>query len=174
MRVRKHAGSPACLDRPRRPVSTRLIGAVGPVVSAIYCAGFELVTHSMSAKDAQSFLSFQDLILRLQQYWAERGCVIMQPYDKEMGAGTFHPATFLRGSPADGRQMVAMAITRFACSITTSTRSSSSRRRTTSRTFTSSHSRQSASTRWYTTFASSRTTGSRRHLAPGAWAGRSG
>jgi glycyl-tRNA synthetase alpha chain len=50
----------------------------------------------MSAKDAQSFLSFQDLILRLQQYWAERGCVIMQPYDKEMGAGTFHPATFLR------------------------------------------------------------------------------
>ena len=50
----------------------------------------------MSAKDAQSFLSFQDLILRLQQYWAERGCVVMQPYDKEMGAGTFHPATFLR------------------------------------------------------------------------------
>jgi len=50
----------------------------------------------MSAKDAQPFLSFQDLILRLQQYWAERGCVVMQPYDKEMGAGTFHPATFLR------------------------------------------------------------------------------
>ena len=50
----------------------------------------------MSAKDAQSFLSFQDLILQLQQYWAERGCVVMQPYDKEMGAGTFHPATFLR------------------------------------------------------------------------------
>jgi len=49
-----------------------------------------------SAKDAQSFLSFQDLILRLQQYWAERGCVVMQPYDMEMGAGTFHPATFLR------------------------------------------------------------------------------
>ncbi len=50
----------------------------------------------MSAKDAQPLLSFQDLILRLQQYWAERGCVVMQPYDKEMGAGTFHPATFLR------------------------------------------------------------------------------
>ena len=43
-----------------------------------------------------SKMSFQDLILRLQEYWAERGCVIMQPYDKEMGAGTFHPATFLR------------------------------------------------------------------------------
>ena len=41
-------------------------------------------------------LSFQDLILKLQQFWAERGCVIMQPYDMEMGAGTFHPATFLR------------------------------------------------------------------------------
>jgi glycyl-tRNA synthetase alpha chain len=50
----------------------------------------------MSAKDAQSFLYLQVLILSLQQYWAERGCVVMQPYDKEMGAGTFHPATFLR------------------------------------------------------------------------------
>jgi len=39
---------------------------------------------------------FQTLILRLQQYWAERGCVIQQPYDMEMGAGTFHVATFLR------------------------------------------------------------------------------
>jgi glycyl-tRNA synthetase alpha chain len=40
--------------------------------------------------------SFQGLILTLQQYWAERGCVILQPYDMEMGAGTFHPATTLR------------------------------------------------------------------------------
>ena len=40
--------------------------------------------------------SFQDLILQLQQFWAERGCVIAQPYDMPMGAGTFHPATFLR------------------------------------------------------------------------------
>ncbi len=39
---------------------------------------------------------FQDLILNLQKFWAERGCVIRQPYDMEMGAGTFHPATFLR------------------------------------------------------------------------------
>ena len=39
---------------------------------------------------------FQDLILRLQQYWADQGCVILQPYDLEMGAGTFHPATILR------------------------------------------------------------------------------
>jgi len=42
------------------------------------------------------FCSFQDLILQLQQFWAERGCVIAQPYDMPMGAGTFHPATFLR------------------------------------------------------------------------------
>lgn len=40
--------------------------------------------------------SFQALILQLQQYWAEQGCVLQQPYDMEMGAGTFHPATFLR------------------------------------------------------------------------------
>ena len=40
--------------------------------------------------------SFQELISRLQQYWADCGCVIMQPLDMEVGAGTFHPATFLR------------------------------------------------------------------------------
>ncbi len=40
--------------------------------------------------------SFQDLILTLQQFWAGEGCVILQPYDMEMGAGTFHPATTLR------------------------------------------------------------------------------
>lgn len=40
-------------------------------------------------------MTFQDLILSLQHYWADRGCVLMQPYDMEVGAGTFHPATFL-------------------------------------------------------------------------------
>lgn len=40
--------------------------------------------------------TFQDLIARLQEYWAINGCVIMQPLDMEVGAGTFHPATFLR------------------------------------------------------------------------------
>lgn len=43
-----------------------------------------------------SSLSFQQLILNLQQYWADYGCVILQPYDVEMGAGTFHPATTLQ------------------------------------------------------------------------------
>jgi len=41
-------------------------------------------------------VTFQQLILALQHYWADQGCVIMQPYDMPMGAGTFHSATFLR------------------------------------------------------------------------------
>ncbi len=40
--------------------------------------------------------TFQALIIALQEYWAEQGCVLLQPYDMEVGAGTFHPATFLR------------------------------------------------------------------------------
>src|SRR6195256_5436089 len=40
--------------------------------------------------------SFQGLILALQRFWADQGCVILQPYDMEVGAGTFHPATTLR------------------------------------------------------------------------------
>ncbi|GAA5263681.1 glycyl-tRNA synthetase alpha chain [Acidiphilium sp. MT5] len=65
-----------------------------------------------------SALSFQDIILTLHRFWARQGCVILQPYDMEMGAGTFHPATTLRAlgdtpwraayvqpsrRPADGR-----------------------------------------------------------------------
>jgi len=41
-------------------------------------------------------MHFQDLIFALQKYWGSRGCVILQPHDMPMGAGTFHPATFLR------------------------------------------------------------------------------
>jgi glycyl-tRNA synthetase alpha chain len=41
-------------------------------------------------------VSFQSLIFDLQRFWAERGCIILQPYDVEVGAGTFHPATALR------------------------------------------------------------------------------
>ncbi|MGM8910033.1 glycine--tRNA ligase subunit alpha [Psychrobacter sp. 1U1] len=41
-------------------------------------------------------MTFQDLILTLQNYWADKGCVVLQPYDMEVGAGTFHTATFLR------------------------------------------------------------------------------
>ncbi len=46
-------------------------------------------------------LSFQDLILTLHRYWGAQGCVLMQPYDLEMGAGTFHPATVLRALGPD-------------------------------------------------------------------------
>ena len=46
--------------------------------------------------DANSPKSFQDIILGLQNYWVAQGCALMQPYDMEVGAGTFHPATTLR------------------------------------------------------------------------------
>jgi glycyl-tRNA synthetase alpha chain len=72
----------------------------------------------MSNIPATDLSSFQGLIQTLQNYWSEQGCVIMQPLDMEVGAGTFHPATFLRAigpepwraayvqpsrRPADGR-----------------------------------------------------------------------
>ncbi len=72
----------------------------------------------MSATPATELTSFQGIIQTLQNYWSKQGCVIMQPLDMEVGAGTFHPATFLRAvgpepwraayvqpsrRPADGR-----------------------------------------------------------------------
>jgi glycyl-tRNA synthetase alpha chain len=51
---------------------------------------------SPNQNQAISNLTFQELILALQNYWANQGCVLLQPYDLEMGAGTFHTATFLR------------------------------------------------------------------------------
>ena len=78
-------------------------------------------------------MDFQDLILTLEQFWAERGVTIQQPYVVEVGAGTMSPHTFLRvlgpkpwnvayvqpsRRPADG----STATTRTACSSTTSTR----------------------------------------------------
>jgi glycyl-tRNA synthetase alpha chain len=50
----------------------------------------------MSDSATTEVSSFQDLILALQRYWSEQGCVLQQPFDMEVGAGTFHPATFLR------------------------------------------------------------------------------
>ena len=47
-------------------------------------------------KKKLNFLSFQDIIMKLQNFWAKNGCVLLQPYDLEVGAGTFHPATTLR------------------------------------------------------------------------------
>ncbi|AMO54285.1 glycine--tRNA ligase subunit alpha [Endozoicomonas montiporae] len=50
----------------------------------------------MTAQSTPDIKTFQGLILALQQFWAKQGCVIQQPLDMEVGAGTFHPATFLR------------------------------------------------------------------------------
>ncbi|WP_422021193.1 glycine--tRNA ligase subunit alpha [Pyruvatibacter mobilis] len=50
----------------------------------------------MTASRPKADTSFQGLILTLQRFWADQGCVLLQPYDMEMGAGTFHPATTLR------------------------------------------------------------------------------
>ena len=78
-------------------------------------------------------ITFQDLIQRLNAYWAKQGCVLIQPLDMEVGAGTFHPATFLRAlgpepwnaayvQPAAAPPTAATARTPTACSATTSTR----------------------------------------------------
>jgi glycyl-tRNA synthetase alpha chain len=50
----------------------------------------------MTASKSDTPKSFQEIILRLQTYWAGKGCAMLQPYDMEVGAGTFHPATTLR------------------------------------------------------------------------------
>ena len=51
---------------------------------------------SKKKKKKPEYKNFQDTILNLQKYWSNQGCVILQPYDMEVGAGTFHPATTLR------------------------------------------------------------------------------
>jgi hypothetical protein len=94
--------------------------------------------HILLAKKAttlndQKPLSFQQIILKLHDYWSDQGCAILQPYDMEMGAGTFHTATTLRflvlirGKPlmcslAAVRQMAAMVRTPTGCSIITNIR----------------------------------------------------
>ena len=50
----------------------------------------------MPIKKKLKFLSFQDIVMNLQKFWGKYGCIILQPYDVEIGAGTFHPATTLR------------------------------------------------------------------------------
>ena len=51
---------------------------------------------SKAKKEKKKIQTFQDTILNLQKFWSKKGCIILQPYDMEVGAGTFHPATFLR------------------------------------------------------------------------------
>ena len=69
-------------------------------------------------KKQKKILTFQETIFNLQKFWSKQGCIILQPYDLEVGAGTFHPSTTLRSlgskpwrtaygqpsrSPTDGR-----------------------------------------------------------------------
>jgi len=63
------------------------------------CAGYNDRLATAAAIDtnvANSPKTFQDLIVALQSFWSRQGCALLQPYDMEVGAGTFHPATFLR------------------------------------------------------------------------------
>ena len=57
-------------------------------------SGRDMVSKKKNKK--QKFQTFQDTILNLQKFWSKHGCIILQPYDMEVGAGTFHPATTLR------------------------------------------------------------------------------
>ena len=130
--------------------------------------------------------SFQGLILTLQRYWAEQGCVILQPYDMEMGAGTFHPATTLRalGPEALARRLrAALAAAQGRAlrrepqpapallSVPGHPEAEPARHPGPLR---RSRWRPSASTRRSTTSASSRTIGRARPSAPGASAGNAG
>ena len=130
--------------------------------------------------------SFQEIILRLQAYWAAQGCAILQPYDMEVGAGTFHPATTLRVlghealggglcpalAPPDRRALwrepepaaALLPVSGDHQTLAARPAGAVSRRRL----------RPSASTLACTTSALSRMTGKARPWAPGAWAGRSG
>ncbi len=62
---------------------------------AIYFPPFWATQH-LALHETGHGMTFQQLIFSLQKFWSDRGCVILQPYDMEVGAGTFHPATFLR------------------------------------------------------------------------------
>ena len=73
-------------------------------MDGLILSGHGMISNTSTATDAMQslfgakkrVLTFQDIILNLQNYWAQQGCVIVQPLDMEVGAGTFHPATFLR------------------------------------------------------------------------------
>lgn len=65
--------------------------------ASLYCrAPLAIAGPAVSADKQPLVATFQDLITALQEYWIGQGCVLMQPYDMEVGAGTFHPATCLR------------------------------------------------------------------------------
>jgi glycyl-tRNA synthetase alpha chain len=84
----------AAASRKPQPVRNR---NVSPAPAAVKSGGAEGTTIKLAEKyGLRPDKSFQDLLLTLQHFWADQGCVILQPYDMEVGAGTFHPATTLR------------------------------------------------------------------------------
>src|SRR5580704_1819695 len=91
-------GTPDASARNRLPLSE--LGAWQPLrhirVASLYSRPLPRREHPMAHAQPKPPRTFQDLIFALQKYWSEQGCVILQPYDMEMGAGTFHTATFLR------------------------------------------------------------------------------
>ena len=54
------------------------------------------IDEKIKKKEKSNILSFQEIIMNLQKFWGKQGCILLQPYDVEVGAGTFHPATTLR------------------------------------------------------------------------------
>ena len=60
-------------------------------------SGKDMVSKNQNKKKQKpKFQTFQETIINLQKFWSKQGCIILQPYDMEVGAGTFHPATTLR------------------------------------------------------------------------------
>ena len=96
----------AALGRPLRPVAAvarsalallrRRLAAPGRPLKSFDSAALALAAPAFDETTPGAMLTFQQIILRLQAYWAEQGCALLQPYDMEVGAGTFHTATFLR------------------------------------------------------------------------------
>jgi glycyl-tRNA synthetase alpha chain len=97
---RSHGNRPAFVSRaeaPRRRLASRL--AVGELPSDRKIVRFRDASSRYVQRPvtpARFMLTFQQIILKLQSYWADKGCALLQPYDMEVGAGTSHTATFLR------------------------------------------------------------------------------
>ena len=71
-------------------------------------SGKDMVSKNKNKKKQKpKFQTFQETILNLQKFWSKQGCIILQPYDMEVGAGTFHPATTLdRWAPNLGKSLM--------------------------------------------------------------------
>ena len=115
-------------------------------------------------------LTFQQIIFKLQNYWADKGCTVIQPFDMEVGAGTSHPATCLRAlgpepwfaltfNPAAAPKTAAMATTPTVCNTTINSKLRSNLHQPIFKTSISTPCANWVSTLKYTTSVLSRTTG---------------